>query len=223
MVRFNTRGPLLLLSEVSMEEDAQEGSQIRFTHLTLPGDTHPLDLHPWGPDTLCSVTPRDSKPSAPSTPGTLHPLHRDPGQRLSSLIMWRPPEQTRSRNHSRCPCRTDTTKDRKAAARRQSTWRTWRAVSPGNGGPSPKEEGSLFKGQGTHPQGGGQPTRGGQMNPHVGLNLTSGGSEPGENPGSKERTSQPREDLQPKRGAINWGDRGWGDRPRPRKESSEPW
>lgn len=32
------------------------------------------------------------------------------------------------------------------------------------------------------------------MNPHMGLNLTSGGNEPGENPGPKERTSQPRED-----------------------------
>ena len=156
-------------SEVSTEEGAQEGSQVRATHLTLlgtptlwtftPGDLTPSALSQppqppaQGPDTLCSVTPRESKPSAPSTLGSLHPPHRDPGQ-LGSLIMWRPPEQARSRNHSRCPRHADTTKDRKAAAQGQPTWRT---VSPGNGGPSPQEEGSS-RGKGPTPrEGGNQP------------------------------------------------------------------
>ena len=200
MVHWTTRCALLLLR--SLHGGRCSGRQPGKSHTPdSPGDTHPLDLHPWGPDPFCSVTPRESKPYAPSPLGTLHPPHRDPGQPLGSLIMWRPPEQTRSRNHSRCPRRADTTKDREAAAQGQPTWRTWRTVSPGNGGPSPQEEGSLLKGQGTHTQGGGATNPVG-TDEHP-LRGRRGGSEPGENPDPKERTSQPREDSQPRRGAVN--------------------
>ena len=64
----------------------------------------------------------------------------------------------------------------------------------GTGDPRPRRRAVCSRGKGPTPREGGQPTRGGQMNPHMGLNLTSGGNEPGENPGPKERTSQPRED-----------------------------